>query len=45
MELPCDIILLSGECFVNESNITGETEPVPKTKLEMSSKKFNYIED
>lgn len=40
--IPCDVILMQGESFVNESNITGESDPVPKVKLEDNDLKFSY---
>ncbi|NXL51464.1 AT134 ATPase, partial [Podilymbus podiceps] len=37
--LPCDAILISGQCVVNESMLTGESIPVTKTHL---PKKKNF---
>jgi len=34
ISIPCDILLLKGECMVNECNITGETDPISKRALE-----------
>eukprot|EP01027_Heterolobosea_sp_BB2_P018893 GEZU01026547.1.p1 GENE.GEZU01026547.1~~GEZU01026547.1.p1 ORF type:complete len:1107 (+),score=113.23 GEZU01026547.1:410-3322(+) len=35
--LPCDMILLSGQCIVNESTLTGESTPITKNPLPMST--------
>ena len=30
MQLPCDCIMVKGELLMNEANLTGEIDPVPK---------------
>lgn len=40
-EVPCDLVIVKGESYVNESNITGETDPVPKSIYFISIKKYN----
>ena len=35
--LPCDLILLSGQCVLNESNLTGESVPVVKSPISTES--------
>ena len=41
--LPCDIILLSGVCNVNESDITGESSLEIKVPLSCNNKEFQFV--
>ena len=36
--MPCDLVLLTGSCIVNESMLTGESIPVIKNSLPFFSK-------
>jgi cation-transporting ATPase 13A3/4/5 len=40
--VPCDSILISGEVLINESNITGESVPVPKFALPSEDTQFDF---
>lgn len=31
--MPCDVILIKGEAFVNESGLTGESDPISKSNF------------
>lgn len=39
--LPCDAALISGECLVNESMLTGESVPVLKTPLPPGDERYS----
>lgn len=44
--MPCDLVLLTGSCIVNESMLTGESIPVIKNSLPFSQKDiYNPDED
>ncbi|XP_060531702.1 polyamine-transporting ATPase 13A3-like isoform X5 [Cylas formicarius] len=39
--MPCDAVLITGECIVNESVLTGESTPVTKTALHSDNKQYS----
>ena len=40
--VPCDCILIEGECLVSESSLTGNLDVFKKTPLENNNETFNY---
>ena len=40
--VPCDCLILEGECIANESNSTGNLEVFKKLSLDNNNKMFNY---
>lgn len=43
--MPCDLILLTGSCIVNESMLTGESIPVIKSALPFNNDVYNVEAD
>jgi cation-transporting P-type ATPase 13A2 len=43
--MPCDLVLLTGSCIVNESMLTGESIPVIKNALPFTNDIYDPISD
>ena len=42
--MPCDAILIQGQCVVNESILTGESVPVIKKCIKAESTKYDSLD-
>jgi len=43
--MPCDLVLLTGSCIVNESMLTGESIPVIKNALPFTNDIYDPVAD
>ena len=44
IKLPCDLILIEGQCLIDEAVLTGESIPMHKTQLPANSTEFSEKE-
>lgn len=45
MKIPCDCLLLNGDCIMNEASLTGETLPIPKQSIQNSLDNFSLVKN
>ena len=43
--IPCDGVILEGECLLNTNNLLGNTDHILKSSLDHNNNYFNYIEN
>ena len=43
--IPCDGVILEGECILNANNLLGKTDQILKSSLECDNNYFNYIKN
>ena len=43
--IPCDCVILEGECLLSSYSLLGNTDPILRSSLESNNNYFNYIEN
>ena len=43
--MPCDAILINGQCVMNESILTGESIPVVKSNLPLNNVTYSPLDE